>query len=99
MRSLPELFGNIDIYLFDQLLRGRVTPGMTVFDAGCGPGRNLVYFLQSGYQVFGADRDPEAIAIVRQLAVAVGATTPAANFRVEPLEEMSFPNGMADFVI
>ena len=96
---VAELFGNIDIYLFDQLLRGRVTQGMSVLDAGCGSGRNLVYFLRSGYEVFGADRDPLAIDAVRQLAARVGAKTPTANFRAEELENMSFPDGIADFVV
>jgi len=98
-RPVSELFGNIDIYLFDQLLRGRVRPGMSVLDAGCGSGRNLVYFLRSGYEVFGADRDPAAIAAVRQLAASVGAKTPAENFRAEELENLSFPDGIADFVV
>ena len=52
MPALQDQFGQIDIYLFDQLLRGRINPGMRVFDAGCGSGRNLVYLLQSGYDVF-----------------------------------------------
>jgi hypothetical protein len=33
MHKLHEQFGQIDIYLFDQLLRGRIRPGMRVFDA------------------------------------------------------------------
>ncbi len=37
--TLSEEFGAIDIYLFDQLLRGRIRPGMRIFDAGCGYGR------------------------------------------------------------
>ncbi len=36
MTALVEEFGNIDIYLFDQLLRGNISPGMRVVDAGCG---------------------------------------------------------------
>ena len=44
--NLQDEFGSIDIYVFDQLLRGRITPGMRVFDAGCGGGRNLVYLLR-----------------------------------------------------
>ncbi len=43
--TLQDQFGSIDIYVFDQLLRGRIAPGMRVFDAGCGGGRNLVYLL------------------------------------------------------
>ena len=59
--SLAEQFGDIDIYLFDQLLRGRIAPEMIVLDAGCGSGRNLVYLLRSGYDVLGVDEDPAAI--------------------------------------
>ncbi|HEY1239507.1 MAG TPA: class I SAM-dependent methyltransferase [Bryobacteraceae bacterium] len=95
MASLQEQFGGIDIYLFDQLLRGRIVPGMRVLEAGCGTGRNLVYFIRGGYEVFGADADARAIENVRRVA----ATLPPENFRVEPIEAMSFPDGFADVVI
>ena len=68
MPTLQEQFGQIDIYLFDQLLRGNITPGMRVLDAGCGAGRNLVYLLREGYEIFASDQDPAAIAQVRTLA-------------------------------
>ena len=58
MNDLRVQFGDIDIYLFDQLLRGRIAPGMHVIDAGCGGGRNLVYLLRNGYNVAAVDRDP-----------------------------------------
>jgi tellurite methyltransferase len=96
--AMPELgdqFGPIDIYLFDQLLRGRIARGMKVFDAGCGAGRNLVYLLREGYEVFGADSDPQAVASVRRLA----ARLPADHFRAEAIENLSFPSGIADVVI
>ena len=92
-------FGPIDIYLFDQLLRGRIAPGDTVLDAGCGHGRNLVYFLRAGYDVFGADHDADAIAAVHRLAAEHAPHLPTHNFRVEPLESLSFPAGFADVVI
>ncbi len=57
--ELVELFGEIDVYLFDQLLRGRITPGLRVLDAGCGGGRNLVYLMRAGCHVYGVDRDGE----------------------------------------
>ena len=88
--SLQDLFGGIDIYLFDQLLKGRFVPGMRVLDAGCGTGRNLVYFLRKGYQVFGIDQSEDAIARVRSLAAELAPHLPAENFRVEPVEQMSF---------
>src|ERR1700678_4363736 len=83
MSDLQEQFGPIDIYLFDQLLRGRITPGMRVFDAGCSSGRNLVYLLREGYEVFGADADSQAVVSVRQLADSLAPMLPASNFRVE----------------
>ena len=82
MGDLHEQFGAIDIYLFDQLLRARIAPGMRVLDAGCGGGRNLVYLLREGYEVFAADSDPRAIAQVRQLAAGLAPRLPAENFRV-----------------
>jgi tellurite methyltransferase len=97
--ALAGWFGGIDIYLFDQLLRGRVAPGMRVLDAGCGTGRNLVYLLREGYEVFGADADPHAIAGVRRLAAQLSPDLPAANFHVEPVERMSFPSAFAAVVL
>src|SRR5262245_24169567 len=88
--SLQDEFGAIDIYLFDQLLRRRIAPGMRVLDAGCGTGRNLVYLLRSGYEVFAADPDERAIAAVRRMAAALAPRLPAGNFRAEPVEAMSF---------
>jgi len=99
MPSLQEQFGQIDIYLFDQLLRGRITPGMRIFDAGCGFGRNLAYLLREGYEVFGADSNPQVVDSVRRLAGSLAPALPVDNFRVESLEAMSFPDAFADLVI
>ncbi len=90
--NLHTEFGDIDIYVFDQLLRGRIAPGMRVFDAGCGGGRNLVYLLRQGYEVFGNDASADAIAKVRVLA-------PGADFRHEAIEDTSFEAASADVVI
>jgi tellurite methyltransferase len=99
MTDLEAQFGAIDIYLFDQLLRGRLVPGMRVADAGCGGGRNLVYLLRSGFDVFAADGDAAAIESVRRLAAHLAPHLPPDNFRAEPVEAMSFPDAFADAVI
>jgi len=99
VRDLNQEFGEIDIYLFDQLLRKRITPRMRILDAGCGSGRNLVYLLREGYEVFGADADPRAVNTTRRLAASIAPTLPADNFRQEPVEAMSFPDAFADVVI
>ncbi len=97
--SLQEQFGQIDIYLFDQLLKGRIVPGMRILDAGCGSGRNLRYFLREGYEVYAADIDPGAVETVRALAKNSGRAIPDSHFRVESVERMSFPDACADLVI
>ena len=99
MLKLQDQFGQIDIYLFDQSLRGRIVPGMRILDAGCGGGRNLVYFLREGFDVCAADADAAAIESVRSLTRLLAPSLPAANFRVEPIEAMSFDDGCANLVI
>ena len=90
MPSLSEQFGPIDIYLFDQLLRGRISPEMRILDAGCGTGRNLVYLLRSGFEVYGVDVDPYCIEEVQRMAAHLAPRLPSRNFRTERLQQMSF---------
>jgi SAM-dependent methyltransferase len=97
--SLQEQFGQIDIYVFDQILRGNLAPGMRVLDAGCGYGRNLVYLLREGCEVFALDMDAEGVEHVRRLAASVSAGLPAENFQVGAIEQMPFPDAFADAVI
>lgn len=99
MIELSSFFGQIDIYLFDQLLRGRIGSGTTVLDAGCGSGRNLVFFLRESYPVYAVDPDPDAIREVRSLAGRLAPQLPPSNFRAEPVESSSFPDHVADAVI
>jgi tellurite methyltransferase len=99
---LPDLerqFGQIDIYLFDQLLRRRIRPGMRVLDAACGGGRNLVYLLQAGFEVFATDADVRAVEAVTRLAAQLAPDLPRENFRAEAVERMTFPDSFADVVL
>lgn len=97
--DLQHWFGSIDIYLFDQLLKGRFVAGMRVLDAGCGGGRNLNYFLKNGFDVYGIDQSPEAISHAQALAAALAPNLSRDNFRVELVEAMSFANDEFDIVI
>lgn len=99
MTDLHALLGDIDIYLFDQILRGRVPAGTRICDAGCGSGRNLVFFLREGYDVRAVDADRAAVGLVRSMAARFAPHLPGDNFRVESLEKVSFPDRCADFVI
>jgi tellurite methyltransferase len=95
MLDLRGEFGLIDIYLFDQLLRGRIQAGLSIFDAGCGFGRNLIFMLRERYEIYGVDPDPRAIEAVRNLAPYL----PPENFRAEAIENSTFPDALADVVI
>jgi len=98
-QHLQETFGNIDIYLFDQILKGTYEDCRVILDAGCGTGRNLTYFLQSGVQVFGVDQHPEAIAQLRNFAGTFGQATPKENFQVAAVEKLPFKKETFDLVI
>jgi len=97
--TLAETFGSIDVYLFDQLLKGRLRPGMRVLDAGCGGGRNIKYLLQEGYDVWAIDRQPDSIESVRALSSNINPALPSNRFKVADIQEMPFPDKSFDFVI
>lgn len=97
--TIQDQFGQIDIYLFDQILRGNITPAMRILDAGCGYGRNLVYLLRERADIHALDQDPEAIDHIRQLAVSLGRPLSAANLAVAPIERMPFPDAFAEAVL
>jgi SAM-dependent methyltransferase len=97
--NLKETFGDIDIYLFDQLLKGRIRSGDRVLDAGCGSGRNLIYLLQSGIDVWAADANPHAVAEVRELASRLAPGAPSDRFVVTPLQHLPFPDASFSVVI
>jgi len=99
MINPQEFFGEIDIYLFDQILKNRFTNEMSVIDAGCGGGRNLVYFLRGGFEVFGVDQNPAAIEQVRFIAKELAPNLPPENFQVANVEEMPFREKRFDAVI
>lgn len=97
--ELNRLLGNIDIYLLDQILKGRFTPDMKILDAGCGEGRNAVYFINSGYQVFGIDENELAIQYIRYLSKSLKPDYDAHRFQVGKLEEIPFHTSAFDAVI
>ncbi len=97
--DLQAQFGHIDIYLFDQLLRGRIRQGMRVLDAGCGGGRNLVYLLREGFDVHAVDEDPHAVTCVREIAAVLAPSLPPEQIRLDAVERMSLPDAWFDVVI
>jgi SAM-dependent methyltransferase len=97
--TVQEQFGQIDIYVFDQILRGNIGAGMRVLDAGCGYGRNLVHLLREGCEIFALDQDAKAVDHVRQLSAALSTGLSGEHFQVAPIEQMPFADGIADVVM
>lgn len=97
--NLRDLFGDIDIHLFDQLLTGRLRKPMAVLDAGCGGGRNLVYLLREGFEVFAVDTDAASVDQVDALARALAPGTPRGRFSVASIEALPHPDARFDWVL
>jgi SAM-dependent methyltransferase len=97
--ELRTEFGEIDIYLFDQLLRGRFDRRRRVLDAGCGAGRNLPYFLRRGFDVRAVDADAAAIRSVRQLVAALNPALPPDRIHRGSLASLPWDDNSTDAVI
>lgn len=92
-------FDAIDVYVFDQLLRGRITERDKVLDAGCGGGRNLAYLLRAGVDVWGVDRSPQAVEQTRGLAHGITPDLPTDRFAVADLQDLPFDAASFDVVL
>jgi tellurite methyltransferase len=95
MYPLTTFTGNTDVYLLDQIMKGRYAASDTILDAGAGGGRNMYWFEQQGIQIFGTDRNPEAEAALRQHYPDL----PDDRFQVAAVESLPFPEDSFDHVI
>ena len=98
-RELNKQLGNIDIYLLDQILKGRFTPEMKILDAGCGEGRNTHYFIREGFQIFGIDQDKPSIEMARMYASSIQKDFDVHRFQVNDLENLMFHTSAFDAVL
>lgn len=99
MQQLQDQFGNIDIYLFDQLLKGRFDTCEKVLDAGCGNGRNLVYFLKQKRTVYGIDQSAYSIEQLKNISLELNPENNLNNFVVGAVEDLPFEEDFFDLVL
>ncbi len=92
---INELFGGIDIYLFDQISKGRFESCRNVLDVGCGKGRNLVYLNNQGVDVFGIDASSQAV----KNTIYTLKNCNEQNFKVAEADEIPYETGYFDAVI
>ncbi len=93
-----DRLGSIDIYLFDQLQKRRIRPGMKVLEVGSGDGRNLAWFLANDYDVYAVDVELAAVERTSNRAKELGREV-AGHFRVEAANRLSFGDGEFDVVV
>jgi SAM-dependent methyltransferase len=96
VNNIAALIGQTDIYLLDQIMKGRYTARETrILDAGAGAGRNLHWFAEEGFEVYGTDRDPAAVEALRERYPGLAAET----FQVAAVEDLPFPDAYFQHVI
>ena len=94
-QDITTVLGATDIYLVDQIMKGRYKTGDVILDAGCGWGRNMHWFLRNNFKIYGIDTDP----IVINELVRENKALPPGRFRAEAVERSSFDREFFDGII
>lgn len=92
--DIKNIVGDTDIYLIDQILKGRFKTGDIILDAGCGGGRNLSWFLKNQFEVYGVDTNVETINELKKSQPNV-----SSHFMVSAVENMPFDDQAFDVII
>lgn len=99
LTSLRIILGQTDVYLLDQIMKGRLATNARVLDAGCGGGRNMELLVRCGVEVYGIDQAEDAVQSARRAARLIDPGIPEDRFRVAPVNQMPFSDQAFDFVI
>lgn len=94
LQTLKESINGIDIYLLDQILKERYQAGEKILDAGCGSGRNLKWFYQNDFEIYGTDVDEKRVDQCK-----ITYSTQKDHFRKAAVEEMPYKTNAFDHVI
>ena len=93
--SIHEVIGDTDIYLVDQILKGRYDDHYTILDAGCGTGRNMHWFLHNNICIYGIDTNNSFITELKM----DNPSLPASRLQVAKVELMPFGDNFFDHII
>jgi ubiquinone/menaquinone biosynthesis C-methylase UbiE len=94
IEKLEKSIGGIDIYLLDQILKGRYDSDAVILDAGCGNGRNLKWFYDNFFSFYGVDTNANRIEVAKEKYPNL-----ANNFSIQNLDVLSFDNNTFDHII
>lgn len=99
IKKLNNELGNADLILIDQILKNRFHKHMRILDAGCGEGRNMVYFIRQNFNIYGIDCNREAVQMARILGQSINKAFEAENIRHFSIEDNPFPDHFFDAVL
>lgn len=92
--DLKQTIGSTDIYLLDQIVKNRYVYGDMILDAGCGNGRNLFWFYNNNFDMWGVDIDSGSIEQVKELYPKL-----SQNFKIAELTKLPFRDDLFDHII
>jgi len=92
--KIKNILGNTDIYLIDQIVKGRYLSSEVILDAGCGSGRNLHWFYNNDFNIFGIDPNETKIEDLKHKY-----SEQKSNFSVSSIEEMEFEDEFFNHII
>ena len=99
IKKLNNELGNADLILIDQILKNRFHKHMRILDAGCGEGRNMVYFIRQNFNIYGIDCNKEAVQMARVLCKSINKTYEVENIQPFSIEDNPFPDHFFDAVL
>ena len=92
---INKVIGDTDIYLIDQILKGRYKEHETILDAGCGIGRNMHWFLQNNLCIYGIDSNTTYITELKMDFP----NLPPIRLQVADIEQMPFGDNFFNHII
>jgi len=95
VESVFSQIGQTDIYLLDQIIKGRYNTTDKILDAGCGEGRNMHWFLQNGFEIYGTDINETAIAQLRS----TNPNLPVERLQVAAVEKLPYTDNYFNHII
>lgn len=94
MKQIKQIAGHTDIYLLDQILKERYQKTDVILDAGSGSGRNLHWFYNNGFTVYGIDKDKNNIEDLK-----ITYSDQKENFYTSTVEELTFKDNFFNHII
>ena len=88
VRDINNYVGDMDLFLLDFILKGKIPKDAKVLDAGCGEGRNAIYFIRNGNDFTGIDADKSKIRLAQYMGNNI--STSKAQFEAGDIGQMTF---------